>query len=181
MTAVPARPCLPAALDDVAALHWPSDHGSSFSSDDEGDAPTDGTAAEKVYAAIRDAPATRRIESMIGAPKVMRLIDVSFTTPQVSSQLALAVDLECAVLIERDDYRIREGSHAFNDVMFVYNAALDRRELALAPPPVRPRVSVVELRSGLLKFRVHAVDERLGHPASVPMLSPDFGSGRRQP
>ena len=85
------------------------------------------------------------------------------------------------MLIERDGYRIREGSPAFNDIMFVYNAAFDRRDLALAPLPVQPRVSVVELRSGLLRFQVHAVNERIGHPASVPMLSPDFGSGRRQP
>ena len=211
VTAVPARPCLPAALSDAAARDLREgadsgngledhlqhqqqqqvdaprasaltvDHGSLFSSDDEGGAPTAGTAAERVYAAIRDEPSTRRIVSMIGAPKVMHLIDVSFTTLQVSSQLALAVALECAVLIERDGYRIREGSPAFNDTMFVYNAAFDRRGLALAPMPVQPRVSVVELRGGLLKFQVHAVNERIGHPASVPMLSPDFGSGRRQP
>ena len=165
--------------DEASALTV--DHGSLFSSDDEGGAPTAGTAAERVYAAIRDEPSTRRIVSMIGAPKVMHLIDVSFTTLQVSSQLALAVALECAVLIERDGYRIREGSPAFNDIMFVYNAAFDRRGLALAPLPVQPRVSVVELRGGLLRFQVHAVNERTGHPASVPMLSPDFGSGRRQP
>ena len=139
------------------------------------------TAAERVYAAIREEPATRRLESRIAKAKVMHLIELSFTTLLVSTQLALAVELDGKVLIDRAGYRVQRDSRAFKDIMFVYNAAIDRCGRTLSPQPERPRVSVAEVANGLLKFCVHAVDERPGRRAEAPTPPPDFGDGRRQP
>ena len=124
-----------------AAAHPQADaeyDSAPHSNDGEGDAPAGANPAASVYKAIRDAPETQRIETRGGTAGVMRLIAVSLAVRQVTTQEALAMELNRALDPDSDDRSVPEGSPEFRDIMHVHNAVLDRRGSLSTPPLAQP-------------------------------------------
>ena len=69
----------------------------------------------------------------------MSLIELLLVTPQTSTQLALATELDDKVGIHNVGYRVNRNTRAFDDIMFVYNAA-KRVETSIEEFPTRQRL-----------------------------------------